>query len=94
MSFDMGPMGNLSNVQKSAKSCAGGGGNTGYFSRNGGEEDENIVEFAKDYPNDSFEKIDIKNIEQEEKTDFLTLLKDFFKKVFKTIRNLFTKKQL
>lgn len=90
MSFDMGPMGNLSNVQKSAKSCAGGGGNTGYFSRD--DEEENVVEFAKDYPNDSFEKLDINDIVKEEDFDFLAFLKEFFVKLFNSIKNLFIKK--
>ena len=66
MSFDVGPtMKNLSNVQASAKTCSGGGGNTGYFSRGG--DDENIgFSFAKDYPADSFEKADFKVYEDDE----------------------------
>ena len=40
MSFDFGPMQNLSNVQASSKSTPGGGGNTGYFQRGKKEEDD------------------------------------------------------
>ncbi len=90
MSFDMGPLNNLSNVQKSAKTCAGGGGNTGYFAR-GQEEDENIVEFAKDYPNDSFEKITLDDIQKNDDSDFFALIKKLFLKIIQFIKNIFKK---
>ena len=41
MSFNFGPMQNLSNVQASHKSTPGGGGNTGYFKR--GQKDEEDI---------------------------------------------------
>ena len=49
MSFDFGPMQNLSNVQASHKSTPGGGGNTGYFKRGQKEEEDVDLGFAKDY---------------------------------------------
>ena len=86
----MGPLNNLSNVQKSAKTCAGGGGNTGYFAR-GQEEDANIVEFAKDYPNDSFEKITLDDIQKNDDGDFFALIKKLFLKIIQFIKNIFKK---
>ena len=47
MSFNFGPMQNLSNVQASSKSTPGGGGNTGYFQRGKKDEDDVNLGFAK-----------------------------------------------
>ena len=92
MSFDFNSINsNLSNVQASAKSCPGGGGNTGYFQRNGGKE-ENILEFAKDYPEDSFEHIELENNEEKD-IGFFELIKKFFIKLIVKIRHSFRKKK-
>lgn len=87
MSFDMGPMNNLSNVQKSAKTCSGGGGNTGYFAR-GKKDDDNLVEFSKDYPDDSFEKVTLEDLQEENSSGFFDSIVQFFKKIFKKIFKL------
>ena len=55
MSFDFGPMQNLSNVQASHKSTPGGGGNTGYFKRGKGQKEEENFYFNEDSKEDSFE---------------------------------------
>ncbi len=89
MSFDFSPIGNLSNVQKSSKPTDGGGGNTGYFQR-GNEEEEANLAFKKDYPQDSFEKVDLNDIEENPQTEeagFFSKLIAFFKKFFKKIFN-------
>ncbi len=91
MSFDMGPMGNLSNVQKSAKTMDGGGGNTGYFSRRGEEGEENIVEFAKDYPKDSFERVTLDEINGSDDKGLLSKLIAFLKKILKKIKLMLKK---
>ncbi len=91
MSFDFNPIGNLSNVQASHKSCAGGGGNTGYFER-GKKEEEEEIDFSsvKDYPEDSFEKED--SIEEEiQSQNFLTIIKNLFLDFFEAIKNFFKK---
>ncbi len=93
MSFDINPPNrNLSNVQASAKSCAGGGGNTGYFRRDGGsEEDEVNLSFAKDYENDSFVKEEI--LEADEDTEgFFEMIKRLFMKLVDAIKSLLIKK--
>ncbi len=90
MSFDFGPMQNLSNVQASHKSTAGGGGNTGYFQRGTKDEDDALLNFAtEEYPPDSFEHMEI-DIE-EEKKDFLSALKALFKKVLSALKRLIFK---
>lgn len=91
MSFDFNPIGNLSNVQASHKSCDGGGGNTGYFQRGKKEEDEEIdFSSVKDYPDDSFEKEN--DIEDEiQSQNFLSIIKNLFLDLFETIKNIFKK---
>lgn len=90
MSFDFGPMQNLSNVQASAKSCAGGGGNTGYFKRGqAGGEEENLG-FAKDYPEDSFELEG--SLDEIQNQSFLDIVKNLFLDFIEAIKNLFTNK--
>ena len=86
MSFDFNPIGpNLSNVQASSKTTSGGGGNTGYFQR--GEAEEEILEFPKDYPEDSFEKEEIK----EEEESLVSFVKSLILSIFKAIKKLFIK---
>lgn len=90
MSFDFGPMQNLSNVQASAKSCAGGGGNTGYFSREGGEEEEKIdFSSAKDYPDDSFERQG--TLDEIQNQTFLDIIKNILMDLIEAIKGLFSK---
>ena len=90
MSFDFGPMQNLSNVQASHKATPGGGGNTGYFKR-GQKEEENInLGFAKDYPDDSFEYIEEDEIQ---KQSFFEILKSLFLDFVEFIKKLFSKKE-
>ncbi len=92
MSFDFNPMGNLSNVQASHKSCAGGGGNTGYFQRGKKEEKEEEIDFssAKDYPDDSFEKEN--DIEEEiQSQSFTDIIKNLFLDLFENIKRIFKK---
>ena len=74
MSFDFGPMQNLSNVQASSKSTPGGGGNTGYFKR-GKKDEENVnLGFAKDYPEDSFEYEG--SLDEIQKQSFIDIIKN------------------
>lgn len=89
MSFDFGPMQNLSNVQASHKSCAGGGGNTGYFKRGQADDDEQDLGFAKDYPDDSFEKEG--TLDEIQQQSFLEIIKNLFSDIFEAIKGLFTK---
>ena len=90
MSFDFGPMQNLSNVQASHKSCAGGGGNTGYFQRGAKDEDDALLNFAtEEYPPDSFEHIELDL--EEEKKDFWSNLKTLLKKIFSALKRLISK---
>ena len=89
MSFDFGPMQNLSNVQASSKSTPGGGGNTGYFKR-GKKNDENInLGFSKDYPEDSFESEG--DLEEIQNQSFIDIIKNLFIDFFEAIKNLFKK---
>lgn len=89
MSFDINPPSrNLSNVQASQGSCPGGGGNTGYFRRGKKEEDVDL-HFASDYPEDSFEKMDILN--EDSKTPLLDAIFSFFNKIFDKIKSFFIK---
>lgn len=89
MSFDFGPMQNLSNVQASAKSCAGGGGNTGYFKRGKSSEEETESTFTKDYPEDSFEYEG--SLEEIQKESFLNIIKSLFVDFIEFIKSLFAK---
>lgn len=87
VSFDINSSGkNLSNVQASAKSMPGGGGNTGYFQR--GQSDEEILEFPKEYPDDSFERENAEEIPEE---SFWTILKGLFLDFIASIKNFFVK---
>ena len=86
MSFDINPNRNLSNVQASSKTTAGGGGNTGYFQRENSEEEP--IEFAKDYPDDSFEKQYEKVIEEE---SLISIIKSLILDFLSAIKNFFTK---
>ena len=85
MSFDINPNRNLSNVQASSKTTAGGGGNTGYFQRN---QEEEPIEFAKDYPEDSFEKQGYEPIEEE---SLISIIKNLILDFINSIKNFFTK---
>ncbi len=77
MSFDFNPIGNnFSSIQASSKTTEGGAGNTGYFKREE-EEEEKTLSFKKDYPNDSFEHIELEDIEEKEEGFF-----DFLKKLY------------
>lgn len=77
MSFDFNPISNnLSNVQASSKTSDGGAGNTGYFKRE--QKEENMLEFTKDYPEDSFEYISLEDIQQEKDESFLKFLKRLY----------------
>lgn len=89
MSFDFGPMKNLSNVQASSKSTPGGGGNTGYFKRGKKDEDEVNIGFAKDYPDDSFEHQEIE--EESENQSFLELVKNLLADLIEAIKGFFAK---
>lgn len=90
MSFDFGPMQNLSNVQASHKSCAGGGGNTGYFERGQKDEDEALLNFSsEEYPPDSFEHMELDL--EESQTGFWDSLKLMLKKIFSALKKLITK---
>lgn len=88
MSFNFGPMQNLSNVQASSKSTPGGGGNTGYFQRGKKDEDVNL-EFAKDYPDDSFEHEG--TLDEIQNQSFLDIIKNMFLDLIEAIKGLFTK---
>jgi len=96
MSFDFNPVNNnLSNVQASSKTSDGGAGNTGYFKRENKE--ENILEFAKDYPEDSFEHIELSDFEQEKEEGFFKFLKKLYVRflalVLYKIKKLFKKRK-
>ena len=90
MSFDFGPMQNLSSVQASAKSCPGGGGNTGYFQRGKKDEEEIELGFAKDYPEDSFTREE--DLLEDNETSLIDNLKQMFLKFIAKIKALFIKK--
>lgn len=91
MSFDINPpTRNLSNVQASAKSCSGGGGNTGYFRRDEGEEDEVKLSF-KDTGSDSFVKEEVV-LDEVDEEGFLDFLKRIFADFIKAIKSIFIKK--
>ena len=89
MSFNFGPMQNLSNVQASSKTTQGGGGNTGYFQRGKKEEEEIDLGFAKDYPEDSFEKEE--DLTYENNQSLLEIVKNLFIDLFEAIKNFFKK---
>ena len=89
MSFDFGPMQNLSNVQASSKTTQGGGGNTGYFRRGKKEEEEVDLGFAKDYPEDSFEKEE--DLTYESNQTLVEIIKQLFIDFFEAIKGLFKK---
>ena len=89
MSFDFGPMQNLSNVQASHKSCAGGGGNTGYFQRGQKEEEENLDFKTKDYPEDSFEHQG--TLDEIQNQSFLDIIKNLFNDFIEMIKGFFGK---
>jgi len=89
VSFNFGPMQNLSNVQASHKSTSGGGGNTGYFQRGKKEEEDVNLGFAKDYPEDSFESSDI--LEENQDQSFLDIIKGIFLDFIEAIKGLFKK---
>ena len=88
MSFDVNFGKNLSNIQASSKTTDGGAGNTGYFQR-GEKEENNLLGFAKDYPNDSFEKIELP--EENEGSSFLDVISDFISSIIKIFKNLLSK---
>ena len=88
MSFNFGPMQNLSNVQASHKSTPGGGGNTGYFKR-GQKDDEDIeIGFAKDYPEDSFEYSEEDELQKE---TFIEIIKSLIIDLIEAIKGIFKK---
>ena len=89
MSFNFNPMQNLSNVQASAKSCAGGGGNTGYFKSGQAEEDENLDFKTKDYPEDSFESEG--TLDEIQSQSFFDIIKNLFLDFVEAIKGFFTK---
>ena len=89
MSFNFNPMQNLSNVQASAKSCAGGGGNTGYFKRGKAQEDEELDFKTKDYPDDSYESEG--SLDEIQSQSFIDIIKNLFLDFFESIKNFFTK---
>ena len=88
MSFNFGPLNNLSNVQASAKSCAGGGGNTGYFER-GKKEEEDLNFKTEDYPDDSFEHQG--TLDEIQNQSFITIIKNLFLDFVEAIKNFFIK---
>ena len=89
MSFNFGPMQNLSNVQASSKSTPGGGGNTGYFKRGKSDEEDVNLGFAKDYPDDSFEHEG--TLDEIQSQSFLDIIKNMFLDLIEAIKGLFTK---
>ena len=89
MSFDFNPIGNLSNVQASAKSSDGGGGNTGYFRRGQQQEEEVNLSFSKDYPDDSFEHQG--TLDEIQNQSFLEIIKNMFLDLIEAIKGLFAK---
>ena len=86
MSFDINPSRNLSNVQASSKATSGGAGNTGYFQR--GEAEEEQIEFAKDYPEDSFERQEETTADDE---SLISIIKNLILDILRAIKNFFTK---
>ena len=88
MSFDINLGKNLSSVQASSKTMDGGAGNTGYFQREE-QKENNLLGFAKDYPNDSFEKIEIPDEEQEQ--SFLDIIFDLIASIVKFFKKLLFK---
>ena len=88
MSFDFSPLGKLSNVQASSKTTEGGGGNTGYFQRGQKEEDVNL-EFAKDYPEDSFEREG--TLDEIQNQSFIDIIKNLISDFIEVIKNFFAK---
>lgn len=89
MSFNFNPMQNLSNVQASAKSCAGGGGNTGYFKRGKSEEEDVDLGFSQDYPDDSFEREG--SLDEIQNQSFLEIIKGLFADFIDAIKGFFVK---
>ena len=88
MSFDFNPIGNLSNVQASAKSQDGGGGNTGYF-RRGKKEEETESTFTRDYPEDSFEQSG--TLDEIQNQSFLEIIKSLIQDFIEAIKGFFAK---
>lgn len=89
MSFNFGPLQNLSNVQASHKSTSGGGGNTGYFKRGKKDEEDINLGFAKDYPEDSFENEGMSEEIQNE--SILDIIKNLFLDLIEAIKGFFKK---
>ncbi len=90
MSFDINPpRNNLSNVQASSKASEGGGGNTGYFRRDGDEE-ESSFNFKKDFEGDSFVREE--NLEEVKEQSFFEIIKNLFLDLIEAIKNFFVKK--
>lgn len=89
MSFDINPSKNLSNVQASHKSTDGGAGNTGYFQRE--QKEEVSLEFAKDYPKDTFIKAEDIVLEEQETDSLFDLIKKLFKELIKAVKKLLKK---
>lgn len=92
MSFDINPPSrNLSNVQASAKSQDGGGGNTGYFERDGQNQDEKEIDTStKLYPSDSFQKKEI-ILEEDDEQSISDIIKGIFKEFFEVIKSFFSR---
>ena len=90
MSFDFGPMRNLSNVQASHKSTPGGGGNTGYFKRGKGQKEEENFYFNEDSKEDSFEREE--TLDEIQEQSFLDIIKNLFYDFLEAIKNFFTAK--
>ena len=84
MSFDFGPMQNLSNVQASHKSCPGGGGNTGYFKRGKGSKEESFY-FNEEAQEDSFEHEN--TIDEIQEQSFFDIIKNLFSDILEAIKN-------
>lgn len=89
MSFDFGPMQKLTNVQASAKTTDGGGGNTGYFRRGQKEEEEVGLSFTREYPEDSFEYVEVED--EIQKQSFLEIIKGLFLDFMEMIKKIFKK---
>lgn len=91
MSFDITPPNkNLSNVQASAKSCAGGGGNTGYFRRDGGSESEQSKHQNEELF-DTFERDDVV-LDEEQDIGLWTSFLRYIEKFVNYIKNFFISK--
>lgn len=90
MSFDINPSRNLSNVQASSKTSDGGAGNTGYFQR-GQSEDEELLGFAKEYPSDSFERVELP--EPEDNDSLMDVIKELFASILNFLKSLFVKQK-